>query len=151
MWRNVLQQDSAVVDLNLTKSQEDFIAEQAFLEASKKIRNDLAEMKKILAEIRLDMEEWGAEKPVEVRYKELVKERRSYNKKFYKSSARAIAIASLLGFLLYSFSVWLVAIPAIVCLIFIRYILTNLVLITGELAGGDPELQEWAKNHNKRL
>jgi len=146
-----LVQDIELSDRIRSDTDRNVISDKAFALRLGQIDGSIDQYREIVIATRAEIEKWGDEKPVEARYEDLVRIRRSYNKKFFYYSGAAIAIGIVLGSWLHSYSKWLVMIPIMACTFFVYYIGLNVALITGELAGGDQELREWAKENGKTL
>jgi len=148
-----LERDPSCIELNLTASQKTFVTEQVFQVGLQKMRTELAAMGNTLSEIELDIEKWGKEKPVNVRYEELLKQKRSYWTRSLKRAAYAAIIAGVSALSLLSHSAWLTAIVGTACVIYIACLLFRAGWNAAELgwgeAWGDRELVDFVKQHHK--
>lgn len=148
-----LERDPSCIELSLTASQKTFLTEQAFQAGLQEMEAELARMKNTLSEIQLDIDKWGDEKPVRVRYEELLKQKRSYWTRSLKRAAAAAIIAGVSALSLLTHSVWLTVIVGTVCFIYIACVLFSASWNAGELgwgeAWGDSELVDFVKQHHK--
>lgn len=149
-----LEHDPPRMFVNLTLHQKTSIQEQAFEIGLIRLEAGLAQTRTTLAEIRDDIKKWGSQKSVEVRYQELLEQKRSYWIRAFKRVAAAVILAICLASGSYRYSFWLMLLIGILCLVFVACFLFSASWQAGKSGWGenwgDQELADFARERHKR-
>jgi hypothetical protein len=147
--RNLCKQIETIPSLTLTDTHRIIIANDLYKNVEHDVRKQLSEMKESLTETQRGFKKWGPEKPIDARYEEMLKKRRSLLWRLYRVYIVTISIGVVVGWLLSTISIWLIVIPVIIAYFVIAPVALQTALALDNL-DFSRELSDYGKSRGKK-